>query len=164
MKMRTIGVVAMVVAAVLALGAVAAMAGRSSVSTQLSGFKEVPAISTDGHGRFQANIRGNEVHYRLRYGGLEGGTVLFAHIHFGRPSTNGGVIAFLCGGGGKPACPASGLVTGVIDAGDVVGPAEQGIDPGEFNELVRAIRRNATYVNVHTQMFQGGEIRGNLIK
>lgn len=34
--------------------------------------------------------------------------MLFAHIHVGRPGTNGGVAAFLCGGGDKPACPLSG--------------------------------------------------------
>jgi hypothetical protein len=51
----------------------------------------------------------------------------------------------------------------VIHASDVIGPAEQGIAPGEFRELVRAIRHNATYVNVHTEMFETGEIRGNVI-
>ena len=89
--------------------------------------------------------------------------MLFAHIHFGRPATNGGVIAFLCGGGDKPVCPASGAVHGTIDAADVIGPAEQGIAPGEFQELVRAIRRNAAYVNVHTDDFPTGEVRGNII-
>ncbi|HWC71874.1 MAG TPA: CHRD domain-containing protein [Actinomycetota bacterium] len=164
MRTRTIGIVAVVAAAVLALGAAAAMAGRSSVGTQLNGFKEAPVISTDGEGSFRAEIRAGEVHYRLRYDDLEGGEVLFAHIHLGKPLTNGGVVAFLCGGGSKPACPASGTVTGVIVPSDVVGPADQGIEPGEFDELVRAIRRNATYVNVHTEDFPSGEIRGNLIR
>jgi hypothetical protein len=163
MKMRTIGVVAIVAAAALALGG-AALAGKSSVRTQLNGWKEVPSISTDGHGSFRAQIMGDEIHYRLRYSGLEGGAVLFAHIHLGRPATNGGVAAFLCGGGDKDACPQSGTVTGVIDAEDVVGPAEQGIDPGEFDELKRAIKAKSTYVNVHTETFPGGEIRGNLLK
>jgi CHRD domain len=164
MRVRTIGLAAIVAAVALAIGAVVAIAGRSwDVSTQLNGYREVPAVSTTGNGNFRADIAGNEIHYRLRYGDLEGGAVLFAHIHLGRPATNGGVAAFLCGGGDKPACPASGTVEGVIDAEDVVGPEEQGIAPGEFRELVRAIRRNATYVNVHTEAFQGGEIRGNLI-
>ena len=88
--------------------------------------------------------------------------MLFAHIHFGKPATNGGVIAFLCGGGGKPACPASGEVSGVIMPDDVVGPEAQGIAPGEFHELVRAIKRNATYVNVHTETYPTGELRGNV--
>jgi hypothetical protein len=69
---------------------------------------------------------------------------------------------FLCGGGGKPACPASGTVTGTLVAADVVGPTGQGIAAGEFAELVSAIRAGATYVNVHTSTFPGGEIRAQL--
>jgi CHRD domain len=42
----------------------------------------------------------------------------------------------------------------------VIGPAGQGIAPGEFAELVAAIRAHATYVNVHTNVRTGGEIRG----
>ena len=79
---------------------------------------------------------------------------------------NGGVSAFFCGGGGKPACPTpSGTVTGVIVPADIVGPAAQGINPGEptaFDELVRAIRSGFAYANVHTTRWPGGEIRGQL--
>ena len=164
MKMRTMGIAAVAAAAVLAVSGVVALAGGSSdVATRLNGYREVPAISTSGGGSFWADVDRGKVRYRLSYDHLEGGPVLFAHIHLGKPATNGGVVAFLCGGGGKPACPASGTVEGVITADDVVGPAEQGIDPGEFGELVRAIRRNATYVNVHTETYPTGEVRGNLI-
>ena len=69
---------------------------------------------------------------------------------------NGGVIAFLCGGGGKPVCPRNGTVTGNIVAADVVGPG-RGIDPGEFGELIKAMRNGASYANVHTNTYQPGE-------
>jgi hypothetical protein len=164
MKMRTMGVAALAAAAVLAVSGVVALAGASSdARTSLNGYREVPAISTSGSGSFWADIDRGKVRYRLSYGHLEGGDVLFAHIHLGKPATNGGVVAFLCGGGGKPTCPASGTVEGVITADDVVGPAAQGIAPGEFAELARAIRRNATYVNVHTEAYPTGEVRGNLV-
>jgi hypothetical protein len=74
---------------------------------------------------------------------------------------NGGVAAFLCGGP-KPACPASGTATGTITAADVIGPGGQGIAAGQFAELVRMMRAGVTYVNVHTSMFGGGEIRGQV--
>ncbi|MGP1674230.1 MAG: CHRD domain-containing protein, partial [Candidatus Limnocylindrales bacterium] len=45
---------------------------------------------------------------------------------------------------------------------DVVGPTDQGIAPGEFAELVRAIRNGAAYANVHSTNFRSGEIRGNI--
>ncbi|MGZ8580245.1 MAG: CHRD domain-containing protein, partial [Actinomycetota bacterium] len=120
--------------------------------------------SSAGEGAFKAEIGAREIRYELTYDELDGGVVLFAHIHVGRPGTNGGVAAFLCGGGDKPACPLSGTVSGVIDAADVIGPADQGIEPGEFRELVRALKRGATYANVHTETFPTGEIRGNVIE
>jgi CHRD domain-containing protein len=53
-------------------------------------------------------------------------------------------------------------VSGSIVASDVVGPAGQGIAPGEFSELVRAMKGGLTYSNVHTQTFGSGEIRGQI--
>ena len=165
MRRRSLAAVAFVAAAIFAVGAAVAIAGsRPAVRAELTGYKEVPAISSTGEGTLTAEIGSKEIHYELRYGELEGGAVLFAHIHFGRPGTNGGVVAFLCGGGDKPDCPQSGTVSGVIDAADVIGPAEQGIEPGEFRELVRAMKRGATYANVHTESFPTGEIRGNVIE
>ena len=48
---------------------------------------------------------------------------------------------FLCGGGGQPACPASpATVTGTVTAANVIGPAGQGVAPGEFQEAIDAMR------------------------
>jgi hypothetical protein len=129
----------------------------------LTGYEETPSVSTVAKGRFRAEIDGDSIDYRLSYTGIEGGTALFAHIHFGQRHTAGGVSAFLCGGGDKPACPTpGGTVEGTIDAADVIGPAGQGILAGQLNELVRAIRAGATYVNVHSTTFPAGEIRGQV--
>ena len=128
----------------------------------LNGYLEVPSISTTSRGSFFAEIKGNTIRYRLNFRDL-GTDSLFSHIHFARPDVNGSIAAFLCGGGDKPACPVrGGTVTGVIDAADVIGPAERGIAAGEFAELVRAMRNGATYVNVHSVTYPGGEIRGNI--
>lgn len=139
---------------------------RSRVKARLDGYQENPAISTAGRGTLTAKIddEAELIHYTLTYSDLEGGDAAAAHIHLGDRHTNGGVSAFLCGGGDKPACPArEGTVSGVIDAADVIGPSGQGIDPGEFDELVRAIRAGVTYANVHTPpRWGGGEIRGQI--
>ena len=104
------------------------------------------------------------ISYTLSYSAMES-TVTQAHIHFAQQHVGGGVIAFLCGGGDKPACPATtGTVTGTIDPADVIGPVSQGIAPGEFAELVRAMRAGVTYANVHSTAFPGGEIRGQIRK
>ena len=55
-------------------------------------------------------------------------------------------------------------MTGTLRPADVIGPASEGIAPGEFGELVRAIRAGATYANVHTEKYPGGEIRAQLEK
>jgi CHRD domain len=130
---------------------------------KLMGFQEVPAVSTVASGRFKAEIDKDDqvIEYRLRYEDLEA-PVLFAHIHLGQKTANGGVSAFLCGGGSKPPCPQEGTVTGTIVPADVVGPAGQGIAAGEFAELVRAIEARVTYANVHSEKFPGGEIRGQI--
>ena len=143
--------------------------GRTSA--RLDGYQETPAsISTQAHGSFEAAIGSNAIEYKLEYRGLEGGNVLASHIHLGQRHTTGGVIVFLCGGGGKPACPNSpdGNVEGTITEANIVGPAGQGIAgggaAGTFAELVRAIRAGAAYANVHTATFPSGEIRGQLRK
>jgi hypothetical protein len=92
--------------------------------------------------------------------------VVQAHIHISAPGVNGGVAVFFCGGGGKPNCPTpSGTISGVILPGDVLGPAGQGLNPGEptaFEELVKSIRAGYAYANVHTTRWPGGEIRGQI--
>jgi hypothetical protein len=152
----------------LALIALAPMASGDesrSFKASLNGYLEVPSISSVANGRFTARLSGDgdTLHYRLRLGGFSE-TPLFAHIHFARPDVNGGVIAFLCGGGGKPACPADGVVEGTVAAANVIGPTDKGITAGDFDELIRAMRNGATYVNAHTPTYQPGEIRGNITR
>jgi CHRD domain-containing protein len=172
MKRLSIKAAAVVVALfALAMGSYAiASAGSNQEkvrSDRLTGYQETPAISSTGTGSFTARIDDDEqmITFKLTYSGLTA-PALVSHIHFGARFTAGGVSAFLCGGGGKPDCPpgtmSKAIVTGTITAADVVGPAGQGITPGEFGELVRAIRSGVTYVNVHTSNFPSGEIRGQV--
>jgi hypothetical protein len=156
------------VTALAAAGAVALAQGGSDFKERLTGYQEVPALSTSGHGTFRASIRshGTAINYRLTYAGLEAKPQQ-AHIHLGQRGVSAGIIVFLCTNVGGPAgtqpCPDSpATVTGTLHAADVIGPSNQGIDPGEFGELVRAIRAGATYVNVHTEKYPGGEIRAQL--
>ncbi|MGH2751037.1 MAG: CHRD domain-containing protein [Actinomycetota bacterium] len=136
---------------------------RGPFNARLKGFNEVPAVSTEATGRFSARVdRGaEEIAFRLEYEDLEG-EVLFAHIHLGQRDVNGGVITFLCGGGGFDDCPQEGTVTGVIEASDIIGPSGQGIAAGEFDEVVDAMMAGVTYANVHSDKFPGGEIRGQI--
>jgi len=144
--------------------------GRAAFNERLSGYEEDPLVlSTTGTGQFSARIDSgaNEISYTLSYSALEG-TVLQAHIHLGGRAQSGGISVFFCsnlgnGPAGTQACPpAPASISGTIRAADVIGPAGQGIVSGEFAELVRAMRAGATYVNVHSTLYPGGEIRAQL--
>lgn len=167
---RTAGALAAIAATtavVLSLVGTAGGGDRGHVRAVMNGYQEVVgggAISTTGHGSFTATVdaKNQAINYELTYT-IEGGTALFAHIHFAERHVSGGISAFLCGGGSKPPCPTpGGTVTGTITPADVIGPAAQGIEPGAFDELVRAIDAGATYANVHSTRWPGGEIRGQI--
>lgn len=140
-------------------------------SARLESYQEVPSISSSASGSFRATIdnQAGTISYRLSFTGLTG-DVRQSHIHFGQRSVNGAVSVFLCQTpanadptGLAPQCPQSGTVTGLLQAANMVaGTTAQGIAPGEFAELLAAIRGGVAYVNVHTSVFPGGEIRGQL--
>jgi hypothetical protein len=143
---------------------------RNHFRVLLDGYQETPmTLSTPASGSLVLQIApdGSSIGYALRYDGFLS-NVTQAHIHLGRPATSGGIMVFLCsnlgnGPTGTPACPlVSGTVSGTLDAAAVVGPAGQGIAAGELAEVVDALRNHAAYGNVHTNAFQGGEIRGNI--
>jgi hypothetical protein len=145
--------------------------GRRTLEAKLSGLLETPdSISSAGSGSFKIRVNHDKTsaRYKLEYEDLEGAAVLFAHIHFGQPRTDGGVMVFLCSNQGSPvptpACPGpdGGEVSGTLTAADLIGPDAQGIAPGEFEEFVDALRNNAAYVNVHTDLYPSGEVRGNI--
>jgi CHRD domain len=164
-----LGIAVALLGVAMTVSAVAVAGGGGKTKAKLSGFQEVPAIVTDGEGKFKAKIdkSARTIDYTLSYSGLEGGNVRFAHIHVGQRTANGDVVVFLCGGGGKPPCPPSGSVSGTITTADIQ-PADatpQGVDgptPEEFDDLLRAIRKGVTYANVHTDRYGGGEIRGQI--
>ena len=162
-KKLAIGAIVAALAVPLALQLAPASAeGDRRFVARLSGYKEVPSISSRAHGRFSATLRNGRIHYRLAYGDFNS-DVVQAHIHFAQKHVNGGVVAFLCGGGDKPACPTrGGAVTGVIGRNDIVEVAAQGIGAGEIHEVNRALFHRAIYVNVHSETFPSGEIRGQV--
>jgi hypothetical protein len=161
-----------VVACATAVGTVAVAGGGQDISEELSGYEEVPAISTGASGKFQAEIRAGQgrIDYKLSYAGIEGGNVTQAHIHLGQRAVNGGVVVWLCANNppittapaGTQPCPQAGTITGTITAANVSALPAQGIAAGEFAELLRAIKAGVTYANVHSTTFGGGEIRAQL--
>lgn len=150
--------------------------GFKKISELLTGYEEVPSVSTTGTGDFNARISndGSRIDWELSYADLEG-SVQQAHIHFGQKGVNGGISVFLCtnlgnGPAGTQPCPAPpATISGTIVAADVspnipatAAARTQGINTGEIDELIKAIRAGATYVNVHSTTWPGGEIRSQI--
>ena len=162
-----------VLVAVMGLLGVAAAAvaggGGRDVRERLTGYEETPmTLSTTGIGHFRAKVKNSAIEYRLTYSGLEG-DVTQSHIHLGAEGTTGGISVFLCrttqtAPAGTPTCPGprAGTVSGTIEPADVIGPAGQGINPGEYAKLLGAFRAGATYANVHSSKYPTGVIRAQL--
>jgi hypothetical protein len=132
----------------------------------LDSFQENPDVFSSAEGDFTAIIArdNSKIDFELNYQNLEGGNPTVAHIHLGKHGVNGGVMAFLCGGGGQGACPASpsGTITGTILPANVLSITNQGTTAGILDEVIFALRNRHAYVNVHNATFPGGEIRGQV--
>jgi hypothetical protein len=150
---------------------------RREFKAELKGINEVGplggAISTPGRGSFSAVLShdGTTVRYRLRYADLEA-DITQSHIHVGQTHTTGGISVWLCktdataasAPADTPFCPdpRNGTVEDEFTAADVIGPSGQGVDAGEFAELIRLMRSGVTYANVHSTKYAPGEIRGQI--
>jgi hypothetical protein len=154
------------------LGAPALTLAQETHTAELDAINEVLTCFSSGQGTFTATINEGDttIDYELSYNNLAG-TVTQAHIHFGKPFEQGGIVVFLCSNlanppANTPACPVpSGTVTGTLNASNIVNSASaQGIFTGDFAKLLVAIRfgDGFTYANIHSTVCPGGEIRGQI--
>jgi hypothetical protein len=166
--------VVLVAALAVTVGFGVPIVGEAAVSVEipLTPTQEAPICSSTGSGTFKGTLSDDqtEVDYELTYELEDSATATQGHIHMAQPGVNGGIIVWLCQSatnvdptGLSPTCPASGTpVTGTFSSANVISIANQGVAAGEFDELVRAMRLGATYVNVHSTLCPGGEIRGQI--
>jgi hypothetical protein len=173
--MRRLGLF-LAAAAVVSVSTVIYAQGFKKISEFLVGYNEVPSVSTTGNGEFNARISndGSRIDWELSYSDLQG-AVQQAHIHIGNKGVNGGISVFLCtnlgnGPAGTQPCPAPpATISGTIVAADVspnipatAAARTQGLGTGEIDELIAAIRAGATYVNIHSTTWPGGEVRSQI--
>ncbi len=142
-------------------GAVEAANPQTPVSAELSGTSAGTDSEAIGQAILKLDTEAQSVSYQLKVLGIE--NVTMAHIH----------IASEPGGDGSPAvwlypnAPPAQLIPGefrgvlgegTFSAANFVGP----LAGGTLDELILAIQENRAYVNVHTEQFPAGEIRGQL--
>lgn len=125
--------------------------------TKLSGANEVPAAITDATGvaKFQFSKDGESASFQVNVDDIE--DVRFAHIHLAKAGSNGGVVFTL------RMDKVEGPVSGVYAKGEIMGSTLSGQMMGGDLEILReAFRTGNAYVNVHSDDFPGGELRGQI--
>ena len=162
-------------AAVTCAFAPTSFADSNHIRANLSGFQEVPVVSTTGTGRFRAEIiSADEVRWELTYEGMES-PVTQAHIHIAQRNVNGGIVLWLCGTtlatpptpgpAGTAVCPQpGGTVSGTFTPTSVQTVAAQHFAAPDLAEVMSFVQAGLAYANVHTLMSPGGEIRGQTRK
>jgi hypothetical protein len=138
----TLGMVAM-----LAIGAPAYGQGRPFATT-LTGAAEVPGPGdpdASGTAFIALNQGQGEVCFDLSWAGIDG-TVTAAHIHVGAAGVAGDVVVPLFAGSFAGTDSTSGCIA------------------GDSEELIKAIRQDPAnyYVNIHSDVFPAGAVRGQL--
>lgn len=142
--------------------ATAAQAQIVTLTAVLNGAQEVPAVSTPATGTatLAIDLATNNWTLNIQFGTLTA-PLSIAHIHRAPAGTNGPVIVGLDGlplSGGRPVWNllAPGI-TSFNSGGAVAAPFA--FPAAELSNLLAG----NTYINVHSQAFPGGEIRGQLV-
>ena len=128
----------------------------------LTGDAEVHDVETMATGQaiFQLSKDGLELHYKLIVANLE--NVSMSHIHLAPEGVNGPVVAWLYPAGPPPQV-IEGTTNGILMEGIVTGDDLVGKLSGmELSALVDSIKAGKTYVNVHTDQYPAGELRGQI--
>jgi hypothetical protein len=127
-----------------------------SFTAVLQGSEAVPnPVTTDATGlaEFELSQDGQRLAFELTVSEIE--NAFAAHIHLGASGTTGEIAVYLYVG---DAVSLTGvLAQGTITDADVVATAASSLD-----ELLEVMRDGDAYVNVHTNAYPNGEIRGQI--
>ena len=118
----------------------------------LSPDNEVPARASGASGVARLTFDGTTVTIIVLGSNLNNYTQ--GHIHSGAAGVNGPVRVFLYGLAAPQSITQGTLVEGSFTAANVTGI--------EFSALIEEMRAGTAYVNFHTSLYPGGEIRGQV--
>jgi hypothetical protein len=121
--------------------------------SNLSPRKEVPPTDSDGDGEADFDVRKNKVKFDVEWDDLTS-PVISAHIHCAVKGVNGPVGVTLI----HETMDDEGRVKGSFTTPD----AGNGCGWDSLADVIGAMATGGAYVNIHTDMFQGGEIRGQV--
>jgi hypothetical protein len=131
------------------------------IVVDLTGDQVVPSVQTSATGTFtlllEASPTGFNISYTLDVSNIA--DVSAAHIHLGAAGANGDVIVPLFTGPTKTGSFTGTLASGSITEADLTGPMKG----KTFQDLASSVLAGQTYVNVHTNKYPNGEIRGQIV-
>ena len=137
---------------------------RVSFHVRLVGAQQNPSVTTDAFGRADVRLIDDGIAVQFRVTVCNIANVTMAHIHVGASGKNGPVILFLYHMHDPLFSSAHGceiLSSGTLHPSDLIPSASNGIN--NWTDFVNALVAGNTYVNVHTSVNPGGEIRGQLV-
>lgn len=138
------------------LPAVPGHAAAEVFRAELSGKHEVPRVKTRAKGDLKLIVSGKEMSYELNVRRITSPSA--ANIHRGRKGENGPPVAGLFGGptkiGSFKGILAQGLITEKSLLGELQGKT--------VDDLVQLIKSGNAYVNILTETYPAGEIRGQI--
>ena len=128
------------------------------IITFLSGKDEVPPTESNASAwaKFQSVDNGSQLSYWVSIVGLK--EITGAHIHKGSEGQNGDIVAVL-----SEAKSAEGGNETISLKGNITKDGLQGpLEGKEVSDLVSLMRNGSAYVNVHTNEYKDGVIRGQI--
>lgn len=123
---------------------------------ELSGKREVPRVKTPAKGTLKLVLSGPEVIFVLDVDGIT--SPMAANIHQGRKGENGPPVAGLFGGPTRMGAFSGILAEGMISEKSLLGE----LRGKTLADLVRLIKSGNAYVNILTETYPAGEIRGQI--
>ncbi|MGI9437286.1 MAG: spondin domain-containing protein [Geminicoccaceae bacterium] len=129
---------------------------RVRLASDLSSDQEVSTVAVTSGGSGSARLTaggGNHLNVQIRFRDTTG-PLTMAHLHLGQEGTNGPVVVDLGSGIGNNE------VTLRADASDVTGPLAETENP--FLSLLNELAAGNIYINLHTEAFPAGELRGQV--
>ncbi len=136
---------------------VAAEKAVKGFTADLDGRHVIPAVRTSARGKAVFHIDDSgKMEYTLTVQGIE--NVTAAHIHQGKKTRNGPPEVLLFTGPAKAGKFSGVLAKGVVTPDKMVGP----LKGKTVEDLIEMIQRGDAYVNVHTEKYPDGEIRGQI--
>jgi hypothetical protein len=124
--------------------------------TPLTGMEEVPPVNTNSTGIALFELLNNHLDFKVNVTNLE--NIKSAQIHLGEFGQNGEIIVSLLKSLSPVDVHNGTLVEGQVTPSELVGP----LKGKTINELVQLFNNTKTYVNIHTEQFPNGEIRGQI--